>query len=70
MHLFFFRTQFYFIQAATVLFIGFMIILTVSFYYNIHYFYGKKSKYITLNLRKFKQQPTILLISIVIRPII
>lgn len=69
-HLFSMNTQFYFIQGATVLFVGVMLFLTSSFYYIIGYLYGKKSKSIPVNLRRIKEQPTILFYSWVIRPII
>lgn len=41
-HLFSFNTLLYFIQGLTIIFIGFVIILSISFFYQIKYLYGKK----------------------------
>lgn len=51
-HLFFFNTQLRLLQGITVVFVGFMIILSVSFFYHVRYLYGKKTKCISFNLRR------------------
>lgn len=69
-NLFAYSTGFYFMQGITVFFIGVMIILGISFYYNIQFLYGRKIKSLPFNLRSNKSQPTILLFSFVLRPTI
>lgn len=51
-HLFSFNTTLYLVQALTVIFVGFITILAVSFCYHIQYLYGKKIGSISFNLRR------------------
>ncbi len=70
LHLFAFNTLLYFLQGITVTFVGFVIILTVSFFYIIRYLYGKKVKSVSFNLRRVEGWSTILMIRFILRPII
>lgn len=70
MSLFFFSTEFYIMQGVTIIFVGFITILSMSFFYMMKYLYGKKIKYLSFNLKKVSWWPTTLLISCVLRPII
>lgn len=69
-HMFFLSTKLYLTQAITFIFVGIIVILSVSFYYIIHFLYGKFSKFIPVNIRRIREQPMILLFHCVIRPVI
>lgn len=70
LNMFSFNTMLYAVQGVTILYLGFMIILSTSFFYMMKYLYRKKIKYLPFNLKKLSLWPTTLLICYVFRPII
>lgn len=69
-HLFFFNTLLYIVQGVTIIFVGFLVILSISFFYMMRYLYSKKIQYLPFNLKKKSLWPTILLICYVLRPLL
>lgn len=69
-HLFSFNSKLYYLQGTTVIFVGLLFILSISFFYNTHYLYDKRIKFISSNLRRIKLWGTIQVYRFVVRPIV